>query len=294
MKLAVITPTCRREPRFDLMAQTIAANAALGHFESVLWIVVDDRLWDPEAEPARRQQLADAIGTLSIQVVHVPPKPSPWRGPSRTTDEDLPDHNGARNTGLNFAGEADYIFFLDDCSVITKSTFTCLTEAAKHDACLRVPWFSTKAPLPVPPDGRVALHETGGLHLANCSAMTVAGGCFGAPKKAFADVGGFDEIYSGTRGKNDLDIALRMERFGYKWLTSRRCASIQLNKTHSSDEVSKNQKALSGIDGTKHWNALLKDRRRFLPVAAGTDVPSEEFMAQGTPAETTNQPEEQP
>lgn len=276
--LTVITPTCRTEPRFQEMADSIAGQIPLAGPYLLTWVVVDDRLWyDGAAE--RRAKLVEAVAGR-FQVVHLPPKPSPWRGPARVGprgegDCDLPDHNGARNTGLAVAmtlypASDHYILFVDDCTVLSQSVFTVAQVAAEKNAGLRVP-ISVKRNIAMPRDGRVPFGESGGLHLVPAKAVSVAGGCFGAPLEAFLRIGGFDEIYSGEAGKEDLDATVRIERLGVKWLTTKRCTAIQLLESHTKGEVTGSPEALAGRKNAQHWNALIKDRSRTLPVA-GIDL----------------------
>lgn len=269
MKLAIVTITVRPEPRFADVANAIAGNllstGKLDH--DVGWIVVDECLSGPaETSAARAQVLKQAVADR-FPLIHVEPKPSRVRGRQRQTAEDLPDQNSARNTGLALAIalEADYVIYLDDCTIPTQSLLQVAFLAAEKGACLRVP-IVFKQDIAVPQDGKVAMGESGGMHLVPCKATTAAGGCFGMPTAALEAICGFDEVYAGAMGKQDLDAFVRAERSGWKWMTSKRCAAIQLSKTHDKASVSRNDEALSGRASVKPWNALLKDKQRFLPI----------------------------
>ena len=264
-KLALVTITCRPEPRFGDVANALTAGIIGSGGPDLTWIVVDDVLWDESRAPQRRDQLAKAVdGRFALY--HYPPKPSKVRGPGRETTEDLPDQNNARNTGLAFAIAlgADYVIYLDDCTIPTLSLLQCAMVAAEKNACLRVP-IVFKNDIAVARDGRVLHGESGGLHFVPCKATTAAGGCFGMPTEALIDIGGFDEVYAGAMGKQDLDAFVRTERAGWKWITTKRCVAIQLGKTHDKASVSRNDEALSGRPSQKPWNALLRDKTRFMP-----------------------------
>jgi hypothetical protein len=271
MKLSIITITCRPEPRFLDVANAIAGNlvAALASKAFTLsWIVVDDLLssGSPETRVAREAGLKRVVdGRFALY--HVAPKPSKVRGPWRETSEDLPDQNNARNTGLAMAMaiNTDYVIYLDDCTIPTQSLLECAVLAAGKAVCLRVP-IVFKTDIAVPQDGKVSMGESGGMRLAPCKATTAAGGCFGMPIDALKAIGGFDEVYAGAMGKQDLDAFVRAERAGWKWMTSKRCAAIQLSKTHDKASVSRNDDALSGRASMQPWNDLLRDKQRFAPV----------------------------
>jgi hypothetical protein len=265
MKLSIVTITCRRQPLFKKMADTIAANLKNTPMD-LIWICVDDRLWHENAAE-RRQELIDAVdGRFTVR--HEPPKPSRFRGPARVSAQDLPDHNGARNTGLALAlalsGKDSYVLYLDDCTLLSQSVFAVLKVAAEKFSGLRVPIF-TKRDLNVPMNGVVTDHEIGGLHLVPCAETTVAGGCFGAPMSYLLGIDGFDEAYGGESGREDIDAFVRMSRLGLRWLTSKRCAAIQLLHTHTKDDVSLVAEAHRGNSNRHLYAALLKDRRRTLP-----------------------------
>lgn len=277
MKLAIVTITCRPEPRFADMAKSIIGSILSVPDKSkdheIVWIVVDEQLaaGTPEGRRAREAGLAEVVGDV-LPVLHCVPKPSKVRGPTRETPEDLPDQNNARNTGLAvaLAAEADYALYLDDCTVITQSTIQAVLVAAANDHCLRVP-IIFKNDVLVPESGKVAMGETGGLHFVPCKATTAAGGCFGMPIAALLAISGFDEVYAGAMGKQDLDAFVRAERAGWKWMTTKRCAAIQLGKTHDKASVSRNDEALSGRASVKPWNDLLRDKTRTTPIV-GVDL----------------------
>lgn len=301
MNLAIITITCRPEPRFLDVANAIAGSliASGQRAPEAAWIVVDDLLsgGSPETRIAREAGLKRVVDDR-FALYHVAPKPSPVRGPWRETPEDLPDQNNARNTGLAMAVAigAQYVVYLDDCTIPTQSLLQVAFLAAEKGVCLRVP-IVFKSDIVVPKDGKVAMGESGGMHLAPCKATTAAGGCFGMPVDALKTINGFDEVYAGAMGKQDLDAFVRAERAGWKWMTSKRCAAIQLSKTHDKASVSRNDEALSGRPSMKPWNALLRDKQRFLPVvdwelakhvkAAKDHLESRKHDASATPAAVT-------
>lgn len=259
MKIAIITITCRDEPRFLEMARTI--HAAGG---DVTWIVVDDRLWYPSAND-RRAQLATIAKENKLELVHIEPKPSAFRGPN--VDEDLPDHNGARNTGVAeaLAIGADYLLFLDDCTVISTNTIKVVEAAAATQNGLRVRIFNEKDAFTVPPTGKIHKHEEGAITFVPVSATTVAGGCFGVPAKAVLEAGGFDEIYGGEVGKEDIDLCLRVERLGYRFVTTRACAAMQILASHTYENVTQSDGAWRGVKNLDHWSALGADVKRTQP-----------------------------
>lgn len=236
MKISVITITNRKNPRFAAMAKTLAANLKPYPDVELEWVVVDTL-----------QKEREGSIEAGFPVVHV-----------EQTGEFFPNHNGARNTGV-LAASGDYLFFLDDCTVVTRSWMQGMKALAKEGHGMRCNMFFQND-IEIPDDGLIANHEGGAHNFVDCLATTVAGGAFGVPREKILEVGGFDEIYSGIACKNeDLDAFVRLERAGLKWRTSENCCAIQLMTSHDKAPYDTPKLAL---EGRKLFNALIKDRER--------------------------------
>lgn len=85
---------------------------------------------DFHAEASGRKNLV-ASKAYGLDVLHIPPKPSIWCGPSRVTNADCFDASGFRNTALLHC-ETDFIVYADDLSVLDQSWYREVKIAAER------------------------------------------------------------------------------------------------------------------------------------------------------------------
>jgi len=199
--ITVLTCTAQEDPMFMDMANSIAR--AKGQLK-IEWVVVDAMLWNEEYP---RRAILSSIVADRFPLVHAPPKPSRWHGPHKDPtlgDKELPDINGARNTGLIHArGQALYL--LDDCSVLSPAA---LGNAWAHCRLGRAVthWYQ-KAPKGTP--WRPMGGEPG-----PCEPTAFRGSAVAYPISWLEAVNGWDEDYGGERSGNDIEVAIRAYRAG--------------------------------------------------------------------------------
>lgn len=260
MRLSIITITCRRDARLTLMARTLAAAARSCRAVELEWVVVDEKLWahDPGCDLAARRAELEASG---LDVLHIPPKPSNWRGPWRLTDRDMPDPNGARNTGLAFC-TGDYAVFLDDHCLVTENWLLGLLPLAEASRGYRA-FVIYKAPrlLSVPASG--GLREEREETSARRVTPSQCNGLMGAPMEAFCDIRGFDESYAGEMKWEDLDAVMRLDRSGIPFYSPAKGSVIHVD--HVRGEVCDDERPYAGTANATRWQALLASGKRRLP-----------------------------
>ncbi len=273
MKLSVITITCRKAPRFGQMSAALAANLAKHKDVFLEWIVVDERLWydadvreEMFAEVVVEQENKDRDGTWErLNLKHVAPKPSKWRGPD--VEVDRPDHNSARNTGLAYA-TGDYIAFVDDCTVVGGCWLETLLLCAALDGGYRCNVAPTReAVFRMPRTGLVHDREVAD-RLVEAAPTTIAGCAFGAPRAAFDAIGGFDESYGGESGCEDTDAFVRLSHTGLLFYSSRAGWAYHIAGPRAHDDVCSLSEVFHAQANNRRYNALLGDRGRTGPAAA--------------------------
>ena len=243
--LTAVLCTARREPRFDLMADSFVENLNSNPGAAVELIVVDKLLWGGverigdiliNAVQVRRQQLAAAVnGRFAYR--HVSPKPSPWQGPWRKTKKkDYYDLNGARDTGIALA-RGRRIALFDDCSVLGSQWLRYHLSAVGKNIAIAGSFKSyTKTTSIEGCKVEGELHPAG-IDSRGPDAKPAPGGwMYGLnisfPLDAALQINGFDEMYSGQGGSEDCDLGVRLERSGTKIVYMPQCLIYQLLETH--------------------------------------------------------------
>jgi len=257
MKLSIVTITCRENPRFEEMYRTLAGSLARCPMPlEVEWIIVDEKMRVPKF-PLNEQ--------LGIRVI------APLGSVARAQLDKDPAHNSARNAGLlAVSPDSDYIVFLNDCTIVTKAWFELVHDCAAQNLGIRCRTY-VMHDIAIPADGAVT-HRDHNDRLREVPPATVAGPCWGAPKRAFDQVGGFDLVYDGEDRGHDADAILRLARVGVRFICSERAFAVCLKRTKNRAEVSTRKAAFVGARNTKTFNLLAKDRHRIYPVVAHPEL----------------------
>lgn len=268
MKLSVITPTCRSNPRFAEMAATLLQSFVRAPAQPLLeWIIVDELLWREDAE-ARLEPITEALAALPLEVrqrihvEHFAPPPSQHRGPDIA--DPLPAHNTARNAGLAAVSQdSSYVVILSDGAVVTGDWVQVACELAQqhHGWKCRLHQVHDL----VVPKHQPLRHQDAWDTFHPIAATTVAGPCWGAPLDAFLAVGGFDADYDGEDDYYDHEILLRLSRVGIQFATTKRAGIVRLRRTLVKHEVTTHREVLHAKRNVAFYRALVADRDRLLP-----------------------------
>lgn len=288
MKIAIVTPTCRENPRSVEASRTLAASLACApEAVELVWIIVDEK----------GRKLEDLIDCDAMKVLGdrakvdvIPPLPSKHRVESANK---APAHNSARSAGLISAigRGADYVVFLNDCNVVTYGTISVIADCAKQGLGYRARMHEV-ADMSIPPDGKIAYKDHHDL-LRPIPTKTACGALWGAPMQKFEEIRGFDLSYDGERYGNDLDAIIRLSRVGVTFVTTERAFVIQLRRTKTSQEITTRKDVLKGERNRALINQLMRDTKRIHPLWTAGDpepLPVEVVADEPAPVDDTPKP----
>jgi len=212
--VSIVYATGRAEPAFEWLADSLARQ--LGDGDDVEVIVVD-RLHDKARGERFRAAAADRF-----DLVHVPPKPTPWQGPHRLTRADWFAASSARNSGLVHA-TAPYVAFVDDCAVVMPGWWDTVARGARGGAVLAGAYQRRSAMVVregILVDGHLDAHGLDARWSRGDDAKPVPigggelyGSSFAAPRELLLAVNGLDELCDGL-GQEDVHLGLRLEAAG--------------------------------------------------------------------------------
>lgn len=207
--------TARLDPRLDLFFDSISPQLKQG--DEV--ILIDHWL---DYYPNRKTEVETLLNGR-FDLIHLPPKPSIWRGIHRKTKRDFADTSAARNTAIIVATKP-YIVFLDDLSAVHHN-WREYHEIAAKDGKILAGQFKTVRDLKVLPNGEVDHRICGDqdvrvYHQPDNNPIPITGGWVfgsnsGLPVEYLNKIGGYDE-FCARRGIEDCNLGVRLEIAGYK------------------------------------------------------------------------------
>lgn len=263
MKLSIVTITCRNNPRISDMARTLTGSLGDQPVE-IEWIIVDELKRATPTTPISTPENFFMKFTTPLETTH------------RLGEERAPAHNSARNAGL-FVATGDYVVFLNDCTLVTRNWVALVADVAREGLGLRCRAFSMHD-MAVPEHGLISYRDHND-RLRPVPPTTVAGPCWGAPRRSFDEIHGFDLAYDGEDKGHDIDAVLRLARVGVRFVSSERAFVISLRRTKTKGEVSTRKEVFVGARNQKLLNQLQREPDRTLPV--GEASPTLSQMAVG-------------
>lgn len=206
--------TARLDPRFDLFADSVAHQ--LQPTDQVVF--VDHYL---EFDANRHTQYKELVNGR-FEMLHIPPKPSIWRGPHKKSRRAFADTAGARNTAAIVA-KHDYVVFLDDLSAVYPRWREYHQKAADKGWIFGGCYESVRG-LKVLPNGEIYYSRMGGRcgrkdHQPTDDPIQmypswVFGSNIGFPMKCLQKVNGYDESCARV-GDEDVQLGARLGNAGF-------------------------------------------------------------------------------
>jgi hypothetical protein len=275
--LTVVYLTTRDDPKVEWFMDSLARELdSLGPSRPETEVVIiDSRLWYLDQEQRRDKFRVASKGRFG-ELVHVPPKPSVWQGPTRLTKFDMFCGAGARNTAFCYA-RGEHVAFADDLSVLMPGWASGHLHAAqmKYVMC----GSTCKNKNMVVEDGVVVSYDLfppGQDHRLQgapkdgsirCPGSWLFGGTFSVPLKVALDVNGFDEINNGV-GCEDYDFGIRIGKTEQKICFNKTCATMESEEAHHLErhtimlriDKKLHPDVARGVSGDGHSSCLLYDR----------------------------------
>jgi glycosyltransferase involved in cell wall biosynthesis len=229
VKLTVGLITKRSEPRLDMTLRALKGQT----FTDFEYIVVDGYYSRPRRKEYVEKLVKNIVGN-KFPVLHIPDKASRWRG-------QRPCIANARNTVLLFAN-GKYVVHADDCckqrsnwlerhvAILDKGYMSAgswigCQNSGPNDECLEGIYG---------PEDRLKNWHSGVGEVNN---RWLYGGNFGYIVEAALQINGFDEIYDGEVGLEDMDFGERLARKGYKTMFDSQCLVEYHMSSHRYDKM---------------------------------------------------------
>ena len=238
-KLSIIYVTARKQPKFEWFVETLISQYPDGNVTDQI-VFIDAFI---EYESDRIEKLRKIINSR-FEYLHIPPKPSIWRGKYKKTKSNFFDASGTRNTGL-VVSEYDHVLFVDDLSALTNGCLDFHRKAAEQKIIFAGAYDKVsdiliennqiKSYTKCDKDTRI-------VHQFTDDNLKIGGGwIFGQnisfPLEYILSVNGYDE-YLARRGCEDCNLGVRLEIAGYKekMFYNKNCLIIEDDILHYTQE----------------------------------------------------------
>lgn len=172
-------------------------------------------------EEGRKERLEKIVGGR-FEYLHIPPKPSVWRGKYRKTKTNFFDVSSTRNTGILVA-KNDHVVFVDDLSALTNGWIDYHRKAASEKfvfcgAYDKVSDIIIENNKVVSYNGQNVDHRASHHHSDEnilIGGSWVFGQNVSFPLEFLIKINGYDEFLA-RRGCEDCNLGVRLELAGYK------------------------------------------------------------------------------
>jgi len=219
--LSLIYITFRENCRFEYFIEPLLKSIDECQINiPIQIIIVDGYLFECSDKIARRQYFANMMG--GIDYLHVSPKPTRWQGEYKITKYNHFAAANTRNTGAAYC-KYDYIAFIDDLGIISKSWLPAVLEAmhrgeincgayTKVDGMLYENATYGGGIITNGRDHRLDIYNS---DISRCPGGHLYGSSFCMPKSVYFSINGQNEMCDGVAGE-DYDLGVRLERAGHK------------------------------------------------------------------------------
>lgn len=237
-KLSINYVTCRREPMFQWFVETIISQYEGGVVTDQI-VFIDSLIHHDD----QREEKLKKIINGRFEYLHIPPKPSIWRGRYRKTKTNFFDVSSTRNTGILVA-KHDHIVFVDDLSAITNGWINFHRKAAE-DKIVFCGAYDKVSGIVVE-NNRIASYNAQNIDgrmkaQPTDENLAIGGGWVfgqnvGFPVEFLEKVNGYDEFLA-RRGCEDCNLGIRLELAGYKdkIFYNKNCLIIEDERMHWCD-----------------------------------------------------------
>ncbi len=235
MKITICYTTSRMEPMFDWFFDSLISQYSDKNVTDKI-IIIDSYA---EIQSDRLDNIKEKVNDR-FKYIHLPPKPSIWRGKYKKTKGTYFDLSGTRNTGM-IVCDTEYIVYIDDLSVLMPNWLSYHKNAALHKNILagsfdKVDNIKFENNKFISCDRKYMDQRE--FHQQTDEQINIGGGwLFGAnagyPLEYLIHVNGHDEFYA-RRGCEDCNLGIRLENAGFKnkIFYNKNCLVIEDEKLH--------------------------------------------------------------
>jgi hypothetical protein len=216
-KLSINYVTAKKRPMFQWFVETLISQYESGVVTDQI-VFIDSFL---HHEEDRKENLKNIVGGR-FEYLHIPPKPSIWRGKYRKTKANFFDASSTRNTGIIVA-ENNHVVFVDDLSALTNGWLGYHQKAAlektvfcgAYDKVSKIVIKNNMVASYIAKnlDGRMT-HQIGDENIS-IGGGWVFGQNVSLPLEFLEKINGYDEFLA-RRGCEDCNLGVRLELAGYK------------------------------------------------------------------------------